>query len=103
MVRRLVDAGLHDGPALRAALLGGGPVPRDLLEWSAERGLPVLQTYGMTETSSQIATLGAAEALAKTGSAGRPLPTVELRIGDGGEILVRGPMGAPDALAGDGW
>ncbi|MFL5886980.1 MAG: o-succinylbenzoate--CoA ligase [Thermoleophilaceae bacterium] len=103
MLHRLRDAGLSEAPALRAALLGGGPVPRELLEWAAERGLPVLQTYGMTETSSQIATLGAAEALEKTGSAGRPLPTVELRIGDGGEILVRGPMVSDTALAADGW
>ena len=62
---RLVDAGLEEAPALRAALLGGGPVPRDLLEWAAEHGLPVLQTYGMTETCSQIATLTAAEAVAR--------------------------------------
>jgi O-succinylbenzoic acid--CoA ligase len=103
MLHRLREAGLKEAPSLRAALLGGGPVPRDLLEWAAERGLPVLQTYGMTETSSQIATLGAAEALAKTGSAGRPLPGVDLRIGDGGEILVRGPMVSPGALADDGW
>src|SRR4051794_7609013 len=65
MLRRLIDAGLERAPALRAVLLGGGPVPRDLLEWSAERGLPVLQTYGMTQTSSQIATLTAAEAVGR--------------------------------------
>jgi o-succinylbenzoate---CoA ligase len=98
MLRRLVEAGLERAPALRAALLGGGPVPRDLLEWSAERGLPVLQTYGMTQTSSQIATLRAAEAVARSGSAGRPLPGVELSISGEGEILVRGPMVAPGAL-----
>jgi o-succinylbenzoate---CoA ligase len=103
MLHRLREAGLSEAPALRAALLGGGPVPRDLLEWSAARGLPVLQTYGMTETSSQIATLGAAEALTKSGSAGRPLPGVELRIAERGEILVRGPMVAPGAIADDGW
>jgi O-succinylbenzoic acid--CoA ligase len=57
----------------------------------------------MTETSSQIATLGAAEALTKAGSAGRPLPGVEVRIGEGGEILVRGPMVSPGAISGDGW
>jgi O-succinylbenzoic acid--CoA ligase len=51
----------------------------------------------MTETASQIAT-------AAPGSrAGRPLPGVELRIGPGGEILVRGPMVAPGAPAADGW
>jgi len=104
MLRRLVEAGLEEAPALRAALLGGGPVPRDLLEWSAERGLPVLQTYGMTQTASQIATLTAAEAVTKSGAAGRPLPGVELSISAEGEILARGPMIAPGALdPSDGW
>jgi O-succinylbenzoic acid--CoA ligase len=104
MLRRLVDAGLESAPALRAVLLGGGPVPRDLLEWSAEHGLPVLQTYGMTQTSSQIATLTAVEAVQRTGSAGRPLLGVELSISGEGEILVRGPMVSPGALdPGDGW
>jgi O-succinylbenzoic acid--CoA ligase len=103
MLRRLAEAGLREAPALRAALLGGGPVPRDLLDWAAGHELPVLQTYGMTETASQIATLAASEALDRRDSAGRPLPGVELRTGDGGEILVRGPMVAPGALSADGW
>src|SRR3954447_22439826 len=90
MLHQLREAGLSGAPALRAALLGGGPVPRDLLEWAAERGLPVLQTYGMTQTSSQIATLTAAEAVGKSGSAGRPLPGVELSVSGEGEILVCG-------------
>ena len=102
MLRRLVACGLERAPALRAALLGGGPVPRDLLEWAAERDLPVLQTYGMTETCSQIATLTATEAVTMQGSAGRPLPGVELEIAPDGEILVRGPMVSRAALAGDG-
>jgi O-succinylbenzoic acid--CoA ligase len=103
MLRRLRDGGLGETPALRAALLGGGPVPRDLLEWAAGHGFPALQTYGMTETASQVATLPAAEALAHHGSAGRPLPGVELRTGAGGEILLRGPMVSRGALAADGW
>src|SRR3954468_23848856 len=52
MLRRLRAAGLSRAPALRAALLGGGPVPRDLLDWAASAGLPVIPTYGMTETCS---------------------------------------------------
>jgi O-succinylbenzoic acid--CoA ligase len=103
MLRRLAGAGLERAPSLRAALLGGGPVPRDLLEWSAARGLPVVQTYGMTETASQIATLGVEEALGKSGSVGRPLPGVELATAGDGEILVRGPMVSAGALAADGW
>ncbi|MFL5826128.1 MAG: o-succinylbenzoate--CoA ligase [Thermoleophilaceae bacterium] len=103
MLRRLAEAGLERAPALRAALLGGGPVPRDLLEWAARRGLPVLQTYGMTETASQIATLRAEEALELKGSAGRPLLGVEISTSPEGEILARGPMIAPGAVEPDGW
>jgi O-succinylbenzoic acid--CoA ligase len=90
MVRRLRAAGLTTAPALRAALVGGGPVPQDLLDWGASVGLPFVETYGMTETCSQIATP-------------KLLPGVEVRIAADGEILVRGPMVAPGALAGDGW
>jgi O-succinylbenzoic acid--CoA ligase len=97
MLRRLRDAGLDRAPSLRAALVGGGPVPRDLLEWGRAIGLPLLETYGMTETCSQIATA------APGGDAARPLPGVELRIGDGGEILVRGAMVSRGALGEDGW
>jgi acyl-CoA synthetase (AMP-forming)/AMP-acid ligase II len=51
----------------------------------------------MTETCSQIATAAAGS------SAARPLPGVDIRIGDGGEILVRGPMVSAGAFAEDGW
>jgi O-succinylbenzoic acid--CoA ligase len=97
MLRRLQARGLAGAPALRAALVGGGPVPRDLLEWGAEVGLPLLQTYGMTETCSQIATAPAGS------GAARPLPGVDVRIGAEGEILVRGPMVSRRALSADGW
>ena len=103
---RLLDAGLDRPPALRAVLLGGGLVPRELLERATARGIPVLQTYGMTETASQVATLPAWEALDRghEGSAGRPLRGVELAVAsDTGEILVRGPMVAASELAADGW
>jgi O-succinylbenzoic acid--CoA ligase len=90
MVRRLRAAGLTRAPALRAALVGGGPVPRDLLDWGAEVGLPLLETYGLTETCSQIATP-------------KLLPGVDVRIAADGEILVRGPMVAPGAIDADGW
>jgi O-succinylbenzoic acid--CoA ligase len=98
MVRRLREAGWQSAPRLRAALVGGGPVPRDLLEWAVERRLPLLQTYGMTETASQIVTAaGGPDAPA------RPLHGVELQTTDDGELLVRGPMVAASALSDDGW
>jgi o-succinylbenzoate---CoA ligase len=97
MLARLRGAGLRGTPRLRAALVGGGPVPGELLDWALVAGLPACPTYGMTETASQIVTARPGE------RSGRPLPGVELRIGGRGEILVRGPMVAPGALAADGW
>ncbi len=101
-LRRLRDAGLREAPGLRAILLGGGPIPSDLLEWARAAQLAVSPTYGMTETCSQMATVPPAEALAGIRAA-RPLPGVDLRIAPDGEILVRGPIVAPGAVADDGW
>jgi o-succinylbenzoate---CoA ligase len=104
MLHRLREAGLARAPRLRAALVGGGPMQPELLEWAVDLGLPVLPTYGMTETASQIATLPPAEALGRHGVVARPLPEVEVRVATGsGEILVRGPMVARGALDPDGW
>jgi O-succinylbenzoic acid--CoA ligase len=102
MLERMLDARCDQPfpPTLRAVLLGGGPAPRPLLERCATLGAPVVQTYGMTETASQAATLAPADALRKLGSAGKPLLPVELRIEQNGvacapetvgEIVVRGP------------
>lgn len=106
---------------LRCVLLGGGPAPRALLEECASRGIPVVQTYGLTEACSQAVTLAPVDALRKPGSAGRPLLPVQLRIvrdglqapgGEPGEIFLRGPTitpgyaDRPDATAQafhDGW
>ena len=72
-------------------------MPPRLLDAAREAGLPVMPTYGMTESASQIAT-------ARDGGRwAEPLPGVELRLGDAAEILVRGPMVAPGALGRDGW
>ena len=101
MLRRLLDEGV-DLSQTRAVLVGGGPVPRDLLEDAMASGVPVVQTYGMTETCSQVTTLTVEDAPRKVGSAGRPLLTSHLRIEDG-EILVQGPTVSPEALDPDGW
>ncbi|MED5078634.1 AMP-binding protein, partial [Geobacillus stearothermophilus] len=78
MVAELGEARYPD--TFRCMLLGGGPAPRPLLEACKEKGIPVYQTYGMTETSSQIATLAPEYSLTKLGSAGKPLFTAELCI-----------------------
>ena len=101
MLVRLLDAGADlSGP--RAILVGGGPVPAEVLEEALGRGATVVQTYGLTESCSQVTTLAPAEAGRKLGSAGRPLLTTHLRIRDG-EILVQGPTVAPGCADADGW
>ncbi len=101
MLTRLLEAGADlSGP--RAILVGGGPVPEEPLEEAIGRGATVVQTYGLTETCSQVTTLAPADARRKLGSAGRPLLTTHLRIQDG-EILVQGPTVAPRRADADGW
>lgn len=104
--RMLEDRGEQPYPPhVRAVLLGGGPAPEPLLQRSRALGLPVLQTYGLTETASQLATLSPEEAFRKLGSAGKPLYPNRLRIvrgngslalvGEIGEIEVAGPVVTP--------
>ncbi|MFJ7827158.1 o-succinylbenzoate--CoA ligase [Psychrobacillus sp. NPDC096623] len=80
--------------SFQSILVGGGPVPLAYLERAIERNIPVLQTYGMTETSSQTTTLSSEDAIRKLGSAGKPLFFADVRI-DGeeemGEICIKGP------------
>jgi o-succinylbenzoate---CoA ligase len=98
---RLIDAGADiAGP--RAILLGGGPIPGGLLKDAIGRGAALVQTYGLTEAASQVATLPPEEAERKIGSAGRPLLTTHIRI-EGGQILVQGPTVSAGSLDSDGW
>ena len=88
---RLLDAGLRHPPALRAALVGGAPIPPALIERATAAGVRTVGTYGLTEACSQVTT------------GGPPLFCTRVRIGPGREILVAGPTVAPAALAADGW
>ncbi|MHB1538844.1 MAG: AMP-binding protein [Solirubrobacteraceae bacterium] len=110
---RLLDAGLSHPPQLRLALAGGGPVPPALLARAADAGVPVAQTYGLTESCSQGSTAPLAEVLAAEDApdprarlaalgAGRPLFCTRAQIAHDGEILLAGPTIAAGALAGDG-
>lgn len=88
-------------PTVRCLLVGGGPVPSSLLDACQRLGLPAVQTYGLTEAASQVATERPGETLRPRGSVGRPLFPTEIRIegedgtplppGKQGEIAVRGP------------
>nr|WP_026089399.1 MULTISPECIES: o-succinylbenzoate--CoA ligase [Bacillus] len=86
--------------SFRCMLLGGGPAPVSLLEECKEKNIPVFQTYGMTETSSQIVTLSPEYSLNKLGSAGKALFPAQIQIqiddrkaapNEVGEIMVKGP------------
>jgi len=117
MLQRMLDADDEPFPSsVRAVLVGGGPVAPQLLRRALDRGLPVVQTYGLTEAASQVATLAPVDAVSHVGSAGKPLLTTRLRIdapaGEAGEIMVQGPTvspgywGSPDAgtrAIRDGW
>jgi O-succinylbenzoate-CoA ligase len=112
------DTGDPAHPGLRAVLLGGAPIPPALVTRALAAGWPVVPTYGLTEAGSGVTALPTADAAARPGSAGRPLPGVQLRIADPtadgvGEIQVRTPaaftgyLGRPEATAAafdpDGW
>ncbi len=95
-------------PHLRVILLGGAAASPRLLERAAERGLPIVITYGCTETCSQVvATPYEHRFDTMHHGAGRVLAGAQLRI-RGGHIEVRGPMrmagylGEP-MLAPDAW
>jgi O-succinylbenzoic acid--CoA ligase len=98
---RLLDADV-DLTAPRALVMGGGPVPLEVIEEAAGRGATVIQVYGMTETTSQVTLLEVADAERKAGSAGRPLLGARLHI-DEGEILVGGPVVAPGSATEGDW
>ena len=89
-LQRLLDGGAVP-PQLRAVLVGGGPCPEPLLRRARKAGWPVLATYGLTETCSQVATQDPAEARNVGDVGATPLPGVELRVTDG-RIEVRGAM-----------
>lgn len=94
MLDRLLAIGLKRH-ALHVVLVGGGPVPQPLLEEAKRRHIPVAQTYGMTETCSQVATLLPSEALDHLGSSGRTILPTRIRINSDGEIEVSGPTVTP--------
>ena len=122
-LKRLLDAreDRPPPPTLRTVLVGGAAAPPALLARARAAGFPVLASYGLTETASQVAT--AAPEDPPDGRVGRALPGSEFRIcdpdgrvlavGEEGEIQVRGPTvfagvlgdaaASRAALGADGW
>ena len=96
---------------LVAAVSGAAPIDVKVLEFMLAIGVPVLEAWGMSETSA-VTTVNPKSA-PKYGSVGMPIPGVEIALRDDGEILVRGggvmggyrndPVRTADVLDGDGW
>jgi long-chain acyl-CoA synthetase len=77
------------GGQVREAATGAAPIAPDILEFFYACGVPVLEGYGMTETTA-VASVSSRENF-RFGTVGRALPGVEIRIADDGEVLIKGP------------
>jgi long-chain acyl-CoA synthetase len=77
------------GGHVRQAVSGAAPIAPEILEFFYAAGVPVLEGWGMTETTA-IGTVATLDHF-KFGTVGRAVPGVEIRIAEDGEILMRGP------------
>ena len=119
VMRTLQEKGLADKPGALAATFGGrikmccaggAGLPDYVNEFYARHGVTLVQGFGLTETSPVIST-GTPEHH-RIGTVGKPIPGVEVKIAEDGEILTRGPhvmvgyWNLPEATAEtikDGW
>jgi long-chain acyl-CoA synthetase len=74
----------------RVAVVGAAPTPVEVLEFFAALGIPICDSWGMSELSC-FATINPPDRI-KIGTVGPPLPGVELKLADDGELLCRGPI-----------
>ncbi|MFM9023115.1 MAG: AMP-dependent synthetase/ligase [Solirubrobacterales bacterium] len=91
--------------------VGAAPTPLEVLEFFHAIGLPLAELWGMSETSG-VGTVNPPEKV-KLGTVGPPLPGVELKLADDGELLIRGglimlgyrnmPEATAEAIDAEGW
>jgi long-chain acyl-CoA synthetase len=109
---KLVYSKIREGTGgkLRLVFSGGAPLAKELAEFFWAIGVPIYQGYGLTETSPVLTSNYPNN---RMGSSGIPIPNVELRIADDGEILAKGPCimqgyyksaeATREVLSTDGW
>ncbi len=90
-IRRKVFAKVHQkfGGSLRTLISGGAAIDPEVARGFRELGVTFLQGYGLTESAPIIAVNR--DKAFKDDAAGLPLPSVEVKIAEDGEILARGP------------
>ncbi|MEN3121011.1 long-chain fatty acid--CoA ligase [Janibacter sp. LM] len=99
------------GGRVRFFISGSAALNQDIAHWFNGAGLPILEGYGLTETSAA-ATVNRPYAL-RVGSVGWPTPQTDIKIAEDGEILIRGehvmegyhnnPEATAEVLSEDGW
>jgi len=109
---KLVYSKIREGTGgrLRLVFSGGAPLAKELAEFFWAVGVPIYQGYGLTETAPVLTSNYPQN---RMGSSGKPIPNVELRIAEDGEILARGPCvmqgyyksseATREVLSADGW
>jgi long-chain acyl-CoA synthetase len=105
-VRRRVGFG-----NVEVGVVGAAPCSPGLTEFYDDIGIPLLEVYGLSETSGVISHSTAHDS--RPGAAGRPLDSFEVRLADDDELLVRGPLvmagyrnrpqATAEAIDADGW
>lgn len=105
MMSRSPNFAKADLSSVRYAIVGGEPMPLELIKIWQDKGVPIRQGYGLTEFGPSVFSLNEEDAIRKIGSIGFPNFYVQTRIVDGrgndvpageiGELLLHGPVCSP--------